>query len=304
MQCGVVNTKENGSDEPSSQSASSFTQRSRVGRTLLFAGVFALLAMLFVPMPMQRGSGGGGYRWIFSQSNTGIAFFQLLANVAFAALAGVIAAHLPKRVLYVIGACLTIAVVVFEAEQFTDRAGKRAWSAEEYAKQMLSVSAEEAARYFHNSATNWRFALNFHKAAEVEERALDTERRAAEINAGINAGIAARAREDAERRAREAERAALAFIPDQIVPSQWDEYLLAKRKQEDEDCHKEIRLHKWDHLTDAGKTFMIGVFFERHVGDRKAEVDAAAKLIGARFYNLWERHKRGDIEEVKVVFYK
>jgi hypothetical protein len=91
-----------------------------------------------------------------------------------------------------------------------------------------------------------------------------------------------------------------------LVPlSQWNEYLAAKnRKQEDEDCHKEMHLQRWDHGTNFGKTFMLGTFFERNLGDRKAEVDATAKQIGARFYKLWEHHKRGDIEEVKVVFYK
>ena len=69
-------------------------------------------------------------------------------------------------------------------------------------------------------------------------------------------------------------------------------------------CQEEIQLRKWNHPTEAGDTFMIGVFKERHLGDRKADVDMAAKQIGARFYRLWEHHKWGNLEEVKVVFYK
>jgi len=63
----------------------------KLRRTLFVAGVFALLAMLFVPTPEQHGH-RAGYRWIFDRSDTSIAFFQLLVNVAFAALLGAILA--------------------------------------------------------------------------------------------------------------------------------------------------------------------------------------------------------------------
>ena len=49
---------------------------------------------------------------------------------------------------------------------------------------------------------------------------------------------------------------------------------------------------------------MIGVFKERHLGNRRREVDAIAKQIRARFYRIWDHHKLGNVEEVKVVFYK
>ncbi len=77
-----------------------------------------------------------------------------------------------------------------------------------------------------------------------------------------------------------------------------------QHKQEDGWRWEEIQLHKWDHYTTDGKTFLIGVFKERHLGDRKREVDAIAKQIRARFYRMWEHHKLGNVEEVKVVFYK
>src|SRR5439155_10664856 len=51
----------------------------------------ALLAMAYVPTPHQ------GYRLIFSEKDTSIAFFQLLVNVAFAALLGAIIANLRWR---------------------------------------------------------------------------------------------------------------------------------------------------------------------------------------------------------------
>ena len=77
-----------------------------------------------------------------------------------------------------------------------------------------------------------------------------------------------------------------------------------ERNQQDEWHWEEIQLHKWNHYTTDGKTFMIGVFKERHLGDRKREVDAIAKQIRARCYRTWEHHKLGNVEEVKVVFYK
>src|SRR4030095_329715 len=81
----------NESSEPSPQSPSSIAQPSRLRRTLLFAGVFALLAMVFVPTPKH------GYRLIFDRSDMSIAFFQLLVNVAFAALVGALVTNLSRR---------------------------------------------------------------------------------------------------------------------------------------------------------------------------------------------------------------
>jgi hypothetical protein len=73
----------------------------KLRRTLLTAGVFALLAMVYVPTPHR------GYRLIFSSEDTSIAFFQLLANVAFAALLGailaIIVAKMSKRTRWVSG---------------------------------------------------------------------------------------------------------------------------------------------------------------------------------------------------------
>jgi hypothetical protein len=58
--------------------------------------------MVFVPSPRS------GYRLIFDTSDTSIAFFQLLLNVAFAAVAGATVVNLSKRGLYVLGACIAV----------------------------------------------------------------------------------------------------------------------------------------------------------------------------------------------------
>ena len=68
----------------------------KIRRTLLTAGVFALLAMIYVPTPAKPYH-AAHYRFVFSQDDTSVAFFQLLVNVVFAALLGaILAAIIPK----------------------------------------------------------------------------------------------------------------------------------------------------------------------------------------------------------------
>ena len=77
-------------------------------KTLIFATIFALLAMIYVPGAMHTYRGdnvGGGYRFIFDQYDTSIAFFQLLVNVLFASGLGALLAQVPKRFL-IIGAMI------------------------------------------------------------------------------------------------------------------------------------------------------------------------------------------------------
>jgi hypothetical protein len=59
----------------------------KMRRTLLAAGVFALLAMIYVPTPAKPYH-AARYRFVFPQDGTSVAFFQLLVNVVFAALLG------------------------------------------------------------------------------------------------------------------------------------------------------------------------------------------------------------------------
>jgi hypothetical protein len=171
-------SKENGSDKPSSQSADSIAQRSQLRKTLLFAGVFALLAMVFVP------GESGGYRLVFDTSGTDIAFVQLLVNVAFAALAGAIVANLSKRAkrvakwaLYVIGACIAlIALVSFVGYKIVERPWRNAQDEERYAEGSFRPpygvnEVAQAKEHFRNAAKNWRLALQFKKAELAEAEA-------------------------------------------------------------------------------------------------------------------------------------
>jgi hypothetical protein len=92
----VDTPKPNGSDTaPSPPPGSTAAHRSQLRQTLFIAGVFALLAMIYVPAPAQQHPfSRAHYRFIFSQDETGIAFFQLLVNVVFAALLGAILANI------------------------------------------------------------------------------------------------------------------------------------------------------------------------------------------------------------------
>src|SRR4029453_14402410 len=186
---GIMNTKaakKNGQDGPSSQSASNIAQRSRLKRTLLFAGVFALLAMTFVPEPMyDHGRAvGGGYRFIFDRSNTSVAFFQLVVNVAFAALLGAIIANLrviaaAKRALRVIAAwkrviatCIALALIGLGLFVVLHSA-ERAKADEENAKSVMQsfYDYDYVISKLRNAAFNWRLALQFEKAELAEARA-------------------------------------------------------------------------------------------------------------------------------------
>jgi hypothetical protein len=188
--------KENGSEKPTSLSPSSTAERSRLGRTLFTAGVFALLAMLFVPLPANQ---GGGYRLIFSGKNTSIAFFQLLLNVGFAALLGAILATITPKIVravrklprwagegIVVIALLSIGAL--EWRNFTEAAAIRARSDEEYAEELLrwerfpavSRPAPTAQFYFRNAAQNWRLALRFDEATRVENRIKEIARERAQ----------------------------------------------------------------------------------------------------------------------------
>ena len=331
MQCASVNAKENEAGESPPLPASNVPQRSRLRRTLLFAGVFALLAMIWVPTPKY------GYRLILDRSDTSIAFFQLLANVAFAALVGAIAANLPKRALYVIGACIAIGVIAFFLKQGTRYAVECAQADERYANGMLKgSSAKEAARYFHHAALNWRLALNFGTANEVDERARDIESSAAEIDTGIAARI--RVREEA---ARIEAKNVPDWAQDQVIaaPNAFDDlipgaeprkyvstdanagfdpdaYLASKSggkdifdrvqwEEEEKLIHDSIDYQTGNWATGAGKAFAVAKFFERNLGDRKHDLDALSDQLGAqKRYTLIEKQKRGGVWWVRVFLYR
>jgi hypothetical protein len=141
--------KPNGSDTTPLPSAGNTGQRSRLRRTLFTAGVFALLAMIYVPAPAQQHPfSHAHYRFIFSQDETGIAFFQLLVNVGFAALLGAILAiilaklatilaKVPKRALYATAACIAVVVLGVGVFAFCQAAAIRAQSDEENAEELI-----------------------------------------------------------------------------------------------------------------------------------------------------------------------
>ena len=75
---------------------------------------------------------------------------------------------------------------------------------------------------------------------------------------------------------------------------------------EEAQCREPLRYPpvKWDHQTEFGKTFAIIKFRERNAGDRKKELDAYTKAIGARFYKQWSRVRQGGADWVEAAFYK
>jgi energy-coupling factor transporter transmembrane protein EcfT len=193
----------NQSDEPSPQSASSAAQRSRHRRTLLFAGVFALLAMVFVPTPKH------GYRLIFDRSDTSIAFFQLLVNVAFAALVGGLVANLPwrrawfRRGIYLVGACLTIAVGIIAFTQIREDAVARAGSDARYADYLLRT-VHDGVRdkdYLLHAADNWHIAGDTVQEQRARQRADNAYQEAAVAREAAAERAAAAEREAEDLRA-------------------------------------------------------------------------------------------------------
>jgi len=117
-------------------------------RTLFTAGVFALLAMIYVPAPAQPHSySSAHYRLIFSQHETGIAFFQLLVNVAFAATVGALAANIPKRVFVWFQRCFLsrrAAIVYFIATLIAGLVLAKLADQAERARQQAIQEAEQA----------------------------------------------------------------------------------------------------------------------------------------------------------------
>jgi hypothetical protein len=174
----VEKPKPNGSDAAPSPPPSRAGRRSRLGRTLFTAGVFALLAMIYVPVPMYDHGHrvGGGYRFVFDKSDTSVAFFQLLINVAFAAALGAIAANLSSRARWVSGCVVVVAIAGFTGPKIAERAWLSAEAEERYAERSFvrPFGANEIARaqeHFRNAAFNWRLALQFQKAGSAEARA-------------------------------------------------------------------------------------------------------------------------------------
>jgi len=144
----------------------------KMSRTLLTSGVFALLAMIYVPTPHR------GYRLIFSSGDTSIAFFQLLVNIVFAALLGaILATIIPKLPWWAWRWITGIAVIALlfiggvAWRNFTAAAADRARFDEEFADSQLAYHHPDAAKFtLRSAARNWRLAFRFDEAARVENR--------------------------------------------------------------------------------------------------------------------------------------
>jgi hypothetical protein len=148
----------------------------KMRRTLLTAGVFALLAMVYVPTPAQRFV-HPGYRFIFSSEDTSIAFFQLLLNVGFAALLGAILAtivpNISRRTLFLTAGWIAVIALAVGVFAFLQAAATRAQSDEENAEELLVLYPTNSQWWlekFRNAAINWRLALRFDEARRVENR--------------------------------------------------------------------------------------------------------------------------------------
>jgi len=127
----------------------------KLGRTLLTAGVFALLAMIYVPTPAKPHH-AAHYRFVFSQDDTSVAFFQLLVNVVFAALLGAILVtifvRIPKRALYATARCIPIVVIVAVGVGvfvFTEAAANRAQLDEKNGEEVLVLYPKRVTIHAH-----------------------------------------------------------------------------------------------------------------------------------------------------------
>jgi len=176
-------------------------QRTRLGPVLFTAGVFALLALIYVPKAYY------GYRLIFSQGDTSIAFFQLLLNVGFAALLGAILAvivpKLPRWTRYGIAAVLMIFLIIALVIAWVADADTRADSDERNARELLRLSdyyqgvsvachgrdalihaidySAWASIKFRNAAKNYRLFFSSQAANTAEEAARKADERAAKL---------------------------------------------------------------------------------------------------------------------------
>jgi hypothetical protein len=176
-------------------------QRTRLGPVLFTAGVFALLAMIYVPKAYY------GYRLIFSQEDTTIGFFQLMLSVGFAALLGAILAiiipKLPRWTRYGIAAVLMISLIIALVIAWVADADTRANSDERNASELLRLSdyyervsvvshdtgalshaidySGWASEKFRNAARNYRLFLSSEAANSAEEAARKADERAAKL---------------------------------------------------------------------------------------------------------------------------
>jgi flagellar biosynthesis GTPase FlhF len=176
----------NGAGDLSLVEAKAIKHTGRLKRTLVMASVFALLAMIYVPAPAQpHPFSRAHYRFIFSQHETGIAFFQLLVNVAFAATVGALAANIPRgffawfrrcflsktaAIVYAIAVViggLVLVVLEDQAERAKTQADQKRAAQQQAAEQALQ--AEQARRQAEQNERAEQLAAEQAKRAEIEK---------------------------------------------------------------------------------------------------------------------------------------
>jgi hypothetical protein len=148
----------------------------RTRRTLLWAALFAAAGMAFVPCVFFEWSGNHrvevqrSYVPFFAmQPNSAINAMQLLVNVAFSALIGIVAANMSRRQLLLMAAGIAIFAGGAGFIVATRPAVRRAQSDYNLALSLMRQREYGAAKqYFHNSAMNWRLALDVVNARRVE----------------------------------------------------------------------------------------------------------------------------------------
>jgi nucleoid-associated protein YgaU len=98
------------------------------------------------------------------------------------------------------------------------------------------------------------------------------------------------------------------FDPDVYLASKSgakDIFDLVQWKEEEKLIHDRIDYQHGSWPTDIGEAFVFAKFFERNLGDRKAELDALAHQLGAqRRYTLIEKKKQGGVWLVLVFLYR
>jgi DnaJ domain len=96
-------------------------------------------------------------------------------------------------------------------------------------------------------------------------------------------------------------------LPAESVPdwAQAGDIFDQQERDEEKAIHNPIDYQRGEWTTATGKAFAVAKFFERNLGDRKAELDALADQLGAqKRYLLIEKQKRGSVWWVRVFLYK
>ena len=84
-----------------------------------------------------------------------------------------------------------------------------------------------------------------------------------------------------------------------------NEFLKSTNQADEKLIHDPIDYQLGQWTTNWGKAFVMAKFFERNLGDRKADLDALADQVGAqKRYTLIEKQKRGGVWWVRVFLYK